>query len=215
MFNPLSDTRMPLSSRIALSGSLLLAGIFGLGAALVLPVGNSKKEAVTSVPADASGLPEATAALLPAGTTDDLVKFCAANVTETRSFVVFRNGSAVIINEPCGDPLAEARTKLSACSGSDVRFVTEPTREGELIVTFKEPVFHRFSGDDVSQLSLWLSNNAENLLSPEERGSVADGWSPNRNARFGLLARSRMLEDATNPVPIRIIRAKGRVVAAN
>jgi hypothetical protein len=218
MFNPLSDTRMPLSSRIALSGSLLLAGIFGLGAALVLPVKNSKKETAAAFPAtlvETGLLPAAAPAVLPVGTTDDLVKFCAANVTATRSFVVFRNGSAVIINEPCKDPLAEARVKLDACSGTDVRFVAEPTREGELIVTFKEPVFHRFSGEEISRLSLWLSNNAENLLSPEERKSAAEGWSPNRNARFGLLARSRMLEDATNPVPVRIIRAKARTVAAH
>ena len=218
MFNPLNDTRMPLSSRIALSGSLLLAGIFGLGAALILPTESSKKDSPGAATAAGPGigqLPEAIPALLPAGTTDDLVKFCASNVTMNRSFVVFRNGSAVIINEPCEDPLAEARTKLDACSGSDVRFVAEPTREGDLIVTFKEPVFHRFSGDEISQLSLWLSNNAVNLLSPDERKSVNEGWSPNRDARFGLLARSRMLEDATNPVPVRIIRAKTRAVAAN
>lgn len=218
MLNPLNDTRMPLSSRIALAGALLLAGIFGLAAALVLPEKNSKKDTVSPAPmarADAGRIQEASPAVLPAGTTDDLVKFCAANVTDTRSFVVFRNGSAVIINEPCKDPLAEARAKLDACSGTDVRFVTEPTREGELIVTFKEPVFHRFSGDDISQLSLWLSNNAENLLSPEERESTAADWSPNRNTRFGLLARSRMLEDATNPLPVRIIRAKSRAMAAN
>jgi hypothetical protein len=210
---------MPLSSRIALSGALLLAGIFGLGAALVLPVKNSKKDvaqvAVTAPLEHATILPETTAAVLPAGSTDDLVKFCASNVTENRSFVVFRNGSAVIINEPCADPLAEARAKLGKCSGTDVRFVAEPTREGELIVTFKEPVFHRFSGDDISELSLWLSNNASNLLSPKEREAVTEGWSPNRNARFGLLARSRMLEDATNPVPVRIIRAKTRTVVSN
>ncbi|MES2475508.1 MAG: hypothetical protein V4640_06990 [Verrucomicrobiota bacterium] len=218
MFNPLSDTRMPLSSRIALSGALLLAGVFGLGAALVLPVKNLKKEdagSAMSSRSEPSSFAETPPAVLPPGSTDGLVKFCAANVSEARSFVVFRNGSAVIINEPCKDPLAEARAKLDKCSGSDVRFVAEPTREGDLIVTFKEPVFHRFSGSDIDQLSLWLSNNANNLLTPDERNSINEGWSPNRNARFGLLARSRMLEDATNPVPVRIIRAKSRAVAAN
>lgn len=219
MFNPTNDSRMPLSSRLALSGALLLAGIFGLGAAVFLPVNHFKKETAREVdaalPAASGVLSETPPAVLPTGSTDDLVKFCAANVSDTRSFVVFHNGSAVIINEPCKDPLAEARAKLDACAGQDVHFVAEPTREGELIVTFKQPVFHRFSGTDIAQLSLWLSNNAGNLLSPDERKSVSEGWSPNRNARFGLLARSRMLEDATNPVPVRIIRAKSRVVASN
>jgi hypothetical protein len=41
--------------------------------------------------------------------------------------------------------------------------------------------------------------------------AAGKGWSPPKNARFGLLARRRLLEDAANPVPVRIIRAKGRV----
>lgn len=222
MFNPLNDSNSPLSSRIALSGALLLAGIFGLGAALILPVKKFTNDTVSQDPLPATlktpaqGLPEEPAqVVLPAASTDDLIRFCSSNVTETRSFVIFHTGTAVIVNEPCQDPLEEAKKKLAACVAPDVRFISEPTREGDLIVTFNQPVFHHFSGKEISETSLWLSNAATSLLTPAERASVSEDWSPNRNARFGLLARRRMLEDAANPVPVRIVRAKYRAMAAN
>ncbi|MEO5913960.1 MAG: hypothetical protein ABIS50_06980 [Luteolibacter sp.] len=221
MFNPTRDTKTPLSSRIALSGALLLAGIFGLGAAIILPVKKFKNpdvvqahpimdnEIIPAKQAKPAGL------AIPETSSENLVRFCSGNVTESRSFVVFKMGTAVIVDEPCEDPLAVARKKLAACSEPDVRFVTEPTREGDLIVSFKEPVFHRFSGDELANLTPWLESTARALLTPEESVSVSEGWTPNRNARFGLLARRKMLEDAANPIPVRIIRAKSRAVAAN
>jgi hypothetical protein len=121
----------------------------------------------------------------------------------------------VIVDEPCEDPLKEAKRKLAACVSPDVRFISEPTREGDLIVTFNQPVFHHFSGKEITEMSLWLSNAATSLLTPEEQASVSEGWSPNRNARFGLLARRRMREDTANPIPVRIIRTKYRELAAN
>jgi hypothetical protein len=44
--------------------------------------------------------------------------------------------------------------------------------------------------------------------------AAVDGWSPHQNAKVGLLARRRMLEDASQPVPVKIIRAKNRATAA-
>lgn len=222
MLNPTRDTKTPLSSRIALSGALLLAGIFGLGTAILLPskdfrIAHHARPSLSQEVEEPRGLilSREEEIALPEASTGDLVRFCAANVNETRSFVVFRTGSAVIVNEPCADPVAEACKKLAACSDPEVRFLTEPTREGELIVTFNEPVFHRFNGKDLTELVPWLENSAASLLTPSESAAVSEGWSPNRNARFGLLARRRMLEDAANPVPVRIIRAKSRAIAAN
>lgn len=221
MFNPTRDTQTPLSSRIALSGALLLAGIFGLGAAILLPVQKAiKPDTVQShAPVHHETMPETKTAspvvAAPETSTEDLIRFCSSNVTESRSFVVFKKGTAVIVDEPCEDPLAAACAKLSACMEPDVRFLTEPTREGDLIVTFREPVFHRFSGTELSNLTPWLESSATSLLTPEESDAVSEGWTPNRNARFGLLARHKMLEDAANPVPLKIIRAKSRAMAAN
>lgn len=219
MLNPTNTCKTPLSSRVALLTALLLAGIFGLAAAIVLPTGNFKKTSarLAHLPARSEPAPivEAASAAAPALSAAELVKFCSDNVTENRSFVLFRRGTCVIIDEPCQNPLAVARKKLDACVGSDVRFISEPTSEGDLIVTFKEPVFHRFSRDELAKPSTWLDHATPALLTPAETVAAGDGWSPTGNARYGLLARRRMLEDAADPVPVRIIRAKNRLMALN
>lgn len=219
MLNPTSTCKTPLSSRVALLTALLLAGMFGLAAAIVLPTGNFKKTngRLAHLPARSEAAPimEANTAAAPTSSAAELVKFCSDNVTENRSFVLFRRGTCVIIDEPCQNPLAVARKKLDACVGEDVRFISEPTAEGDLIVTFKEPVFHRFSRDELAKPSAWLDHASPALLTPAETVAAGDGWSPTGNARYGLLARRRLLEDAADPVPVRIIRAKNRAMALN
>lgn len=221
MLNPTSASQTPLSSRIALLTGLLLAGAFGLVATIVLPVAHFKK--TTSRAATINGDGESTklvkadsfSGTTPAPSAVDLVKFCSENVTEKRSFVIFQRGTCVIIDEPCQNPLAEARRKLAACAESDAKFISEPTSEGDLIVTFKEPVFQRFTADDLKKLSSWVEQTASALLTPGESVAAGSEWSPHENARFGLLARRRLLEDSANPVPVRIIRAKNREMSSN
>jgi hypothetical protein len=222
MLNPKDASRSPLSSRIALSLALLLAGIFGLAAAILLPAPNLKKSRATepitaTLPAAApetsprehrkSGEP-------PAPSTEDLIQFCSSHVTDRRTFVVFSRGTCVVIDEPSADPLAEARKKLAACAESEAPFVPEPTSEGDLIITFKEPVFHRFTPAELRNLGPWLEQVAPALLSPSESMAAVEGWAPHQNAKVGLLARRRMLEDATQPIPVKIIRARNRATAA-
>ncbi len=222
MLNPKDASRSPLSSRIALSLALLLAGIFGLAAAILLPAPNLKKStAGRSAPESlAAADPETSlrrhekAGEPPAPSTDDLVQFCSNHVTDKRTFVLFKRGTCVVVEEPCTDPLAEARKKLAACAESEAPFVPEPTSEGDLIITFKEPVFHRFTQDDLEGLLPWLDQVAPALLSPAESMAAVEGWSPHQNAKVGLLARRRMLEDATQAVPVKIIRARNRATAA-
>ena len=131
-----------------------------------------------------------------------------------RTFVLFSRGTCVVVEEPCTDPLAEARKKLAACAESEAPFVPEPTSEGDLIITFKEPVFHRFTQNDLEGLLPWLDQVAPALLSPAESMAAVEGWSPHQNAKVGLLARRRMLEDASQAVPVKIIRARNRATAA-
>ncbi len=222
MLNPKDTSRSPLSSRIALSLALLLAGIFGLAAAILLPAPNLKKSvtghsASTNFAAadpDTSPRQHHKEGEPPAATTDDLVEFCSRHVTDKRTFVLFSRGTCVVVDEPCADPLAEARKKLAACAESEAPFVPEPTSEGDLIITFKEPVFHRFTQDDLEGLLPWLDQVAPALLSPAESMAAVEGWSPHQNAKVGLLARRRMLEDATQAVPVKIIRARNRATAA-
>lgn len=222
MLNPSSASKTPLSSRVALFTGLFLAGLFGLAASIILPTGNFKKasnQAVTppaqKKSANAPIAEQTTSSANPGLSAADLVKFCSENVTETRSFVLFRRGTCVIIDEPCQSPLNVAREKLAKCAEGDVRFLSEPTAEGDLIVTFKEPVFQRFTRDELAKPTTWLDQVTPTLLTPAEAVTAGDGWSPSGNARYGLLARRRLLEDAANPVPVRIIRAKNRAMAAN
>lgn len=222
MLNPKDASRSPLSSRIALSLALLLAGIFGLAAAILLPAPNLKKSTtrVSNTVALAVATPENSPRPFqkmgepPAASTDELVQFCSKHVTDKRTFVLFRRGTCVVVEEPCADPLAEARKKLASCAESEAPFVPEPTSEGDLIITFKEPVFHRFTPVELEGLVPWLEQVAPALLSPAESMAAVEGWSPHQNAKVGLLARRRMLEDATQAVPVKIIRAKSRATAA-
>lgn len=227
MLNPLNASKSPLSSRIALPVALMLAGIFGLGVATVHPSWLLGKSAPAPVPESeaarevgapvlaAADLPEQEVAGVPAPATEDLVGFCSRHVTEKRSFVVFKRGTCVVINEPCADPKAEALRILGRCKQPDARFLTEPTTEGNMIVTFKEPVFLRFSPVEMAKMQPWLEKSAPALLTPSECVTAGDGWTPPNNARYGLLARRRMLEDASNAVPVKIVRAKQRSIAAN
>jgi hypothetical protein len=219
MLNPKEASKSPLSSRIALSLALLLAGIFGLAAAILLPTPTLKKNSKSNE--ENTGLAAAPAADFPRNAVDPpapsnqaLVEFCSQHVSERRSFVLFSRGTCVVIDEPCADPLAAARAKLANCAEADARFVPEPTSEGDLIVTFKEPVFHRFTRDELTGLLPWLEQVAPTLLSPAESMASGEGWSPHQNAKVGLLARRRLLEDASNAVAVKIIRAKNHATAA-
>ena len=223
MLNPNHDSKSPLSSRVALPVALMLAGIFGLGIAMVQPVAVSKTSTSGSahavdVAAAHTANPAQTAPKRedqPLSNGQELVSFCSRHVTEKRSFVVFKRGTCVVINEPCEDPVAEANLILANCTDPDARFLTETSSEGDLIVAFKQPVFHRFSKSDMTKLQPWLQESARALLTPSESVAAGEGWSPPQDAGIGLLARRRMLEDAANAVPVKVIRAKERALAAN
>ena len=220
MLNPNHASKSPLSSRVALPIALLLAGTFGLGISLIEPTVISKKSTPArdeghSEPAAHSGTLAATeGAKDPMPESEDLVGFCSRHVTEKRSFVVFKRGTCVVINEPCRDPMSEARKILARCNDSTAPFLTEATSDGDLIVAFKDPVFHRFSQKELEAVLPHLKNSATSLLTPDESVAAGDGWEPPQNAKIGLLARRRMLEDAANAVPVKVIRAKDRAMAS-
>ncbi len=205
---------MPWSSRIALGVALSIAGSFGLAVALLVP--RQSADAVKAEPPrrsiSSSGVGSGEA--VPPPITDELVKFCAGHVTGQRSFVVFSRGTCVVVNEPCQDPLAEARKVLQACADPNTPFIPEKTAEGDLIVSFKEPVFQRFTEMELLKLGPWLDKLAPALLSPSESMSAGKDWTPPDQAKAGLLARRRMLEDASTAVAVKIIRAKTKETAS-
>lgn len=215
MLNPKEASKSPFSSRLALGAALLLAGSFGLAVAIMVPSQPvSEKESVGTMMAPAPGeVPEKGDHALDAST-DQLIEFCKQHVTTERTFVVFSRGTCVVVNEPSKDPLEDAQKKLAACNDPGTPFIPEPTIEGDLIVSFKEPVFQRFSARELKNLLPGLEKIAPALLSPAESVAAGRDWTPPDQAKVGLLARRRMLEDASNAVAIRIIRAKNRDTAA-
>jgi hypothetical protein len=223
MLNPKDASRSPLSSRIALPAALMLAGVFGLGISMIQPTVVTKPAPAPEVPAvpEAAGEPPVLAlteeqpqsAERPKAP-EDLVSFCSKHVTDKRSFVIFKRGTCVVINEPCEDPLAEGIRILARCKDPNARFITEPTTDGDMIVTFKDPVFLRFTPKEMEEAQPWLEKSASTLLSPTEAATAGDGWLPPANARIGLLARRRLLEDAAQTVPVKVIRAKERAIAS-
>lgn len=215
MLNPKDVSKMPWSSRLALGVALLIAGSFGVAVAVLVPRHAAPATAATAGPAKrATGEAAKGAENAPPATTEELVKFCASHVTTQRSFVVFSRGTCVVVNEPCKDPLAEARKSLAACADPNTPFIPEATAEGDLIVSFKEPVFHRFTQGELKKLAPWLGEIAPALLSPAESVQAGKDWTPPDHAKAGLLARRRMLEDATDAVAVRIVRAKTKETAA-
>lgn len=220
MLNPISASKTPLSSRVAMPIALLMAGGFGLGISVLQPTSIFKKTAAikpAAAPAEAAPAPSPIPSPptdTQVSTTDELVSFCSRHVTEKRSFVVFKRGTCVVINEPCKDPMKEARRILAECKDIEAKFLTELTNDGDMIVAFKDPVFHRFSKNELEKLTPSLKRTASILLTPAESVAAGDGWIPPGNARIGLLARRRMLEDAANAVPVKVIRARERDVAA-
>jgi hypothetical protein len=221
MLNPKNASKSPLSSRIALPAALMLAGVFGLGISMIQPTVVEKTAPAPGIPAIPEARQEPPVLAASEEKTDiltkapeDLVAFCSKHVTDKRSFVIFKRGTCVVINEPCEDPLAEGIRILSRCKDPSARFITEPTSDGDMIVTFKDPVFLRFSPKEMEKIQPWLLKSASTLLSPAESATTGDGWLPPENARIGLLARRRLLEDAAQAVPVKVIRAKERAIAS-
>lgn len=216
MFDPASASTSPLSSRIALPVALMLAGTFGLVIVAVQPPVVSKNAALRPIEMGSQAEtpriegPEAVDLVAVPTAEEDLIRFCSDHVTAKRSFVIFKRGTCVIINEPCQSPLREAREILAKCDDPNARFISEPTTEGDLIVAFTQPVFHRFSPHEMSELAPDLAKTAAALLSPVESVEAGEGWTPPAIARFGLVARRRMLEDAAKAEPLKIVRARNR-----
>lgn len=222
MVNPKVYSKSSLSSRVALAAALLLAGIFGLTAAFMVPpkaqtarqpVQEISTPALREAPrlAETSEKPKSS----PPPAAKDLVAFCSDHVSKNRSFVIFRNGTCVVVNEPSMDPIGDARELLLACEDPEAKFVPEMTMDGNLMISFKEPVFHNFTAQDREELQAKLEILTPTLLTPKEKTSAGDHWVPPSHARFGLLARRRMLEDAADPTPVKVIRAKERATVQN
>jgi len=207
--------------------ALLVAGASGLLAVWILPqpkVAGDESRSGAGEPAtvaEPQGAEQEREVLVryaapapPEPAAAELVEFCSKHVTERRCFVLFGRGSCVLVSEPSADPVADAIAMLKACADSSAPFIPEQTRDGGIIISFKEPVFHRFSSEVLDDLGPWPEQVAPALLSLEETMSAGTEWNPPYHARVGLLARRRMREDAATPVALRVIRSKAAQTAS-
>lgn len=210
MIDPKVSSATPISSQIALSAALFLSGLFGLVAGIALP----PVKAVANEPKVLIAQPEP---LVHTGFTvepDELIQFCSKHAKGNRSFVLFRGGTCVVVTEPSADPVAEAIRSLRRCSEEDAHFVAEMTEDEDAIMAFNDPVFHLFSLSDLSGLS--DSPDGAVAAPPDlEQERILDGFlSPQSKEKARLLARQRLLDDASNSVPLSIIRSERAATVA-
>ena len=135
-----------------------------------------------------------------------VIRFCATHTSERRGFVVFSEGSVVLVSEPCADPIAQAEETLRRCAKPDAIFVTEQTTSADLVVTFTEPVFQWIPSKQRETLAAWAEKHLDTLFSPAELAKKSGDWKPGADARVGLVARGRLLEDAKSAKVVKVIR---------
>lgn len=136
------------------------------------------------------------------------IAFCAQHVTPERSFVIFRNGTCVIVNEPSKDPIAEAKDILTKTSGSEARFITRKIEDGHLMVTYREPVFHCLFAPEIEDLSHSITQNFSKYLSLNEKKSMPASWTPPTEAKFGLYSRKLLNLDASDMTVAKVVRSR-------
>lgn len=198
------------TSRLAGGAAVLVASLTGLVAVWLFPSEIPRDEKMARAVVSPATL------ILPDPTEPDLgkvISFCALHTTQGRGFVVFKNGTCVILQEPSHDPVAAARRMLKETALPEARFMSERTAEGDLVVTFGGPVFHWIPADQLAEQTVWAQENLDKLLSEEERKVAKEGWLPPPDALLGLVARSRLLEDSRKRVIAKVIRAQPMPVA--
>lgn len=135
------------------------------------------------------------------------IDFCSRHVTVDRSFVVFANGTCVIVNEPSTDPIEAALETLNKCGGEEARFITRKIESESYMVTYSEPVFHCLFPDEVAQLAPVVEASFSSFLAPAERLVQPDDWEPPFDAKLGLLARTFLNADVRVGEVAKVIRA--------
>ncbi len=145
---------------------------------------------------------------------DSLVHFCSENTTSSRGFVVMRNGTCILVPEPTSDPVATAMEILKKCAEPDAKFLTERIETGDVLVTFRDRVFHRVAVDEIRELEDWSLLYFRDLLSPDEKVAAKPGWVPPAEARLGLIGRERLLRDAKAMEIVKILRPDTSIATA-
>lgn len=129
-------------------------------------------------------------------------------VTTNRSFVVFNNGTCVIVKEHSSDPIAEAMITLGECSNPNARFITKEIEHGNILVTYQKPAFHCLFQDEIEETRSTIESEFIHYLTDAERSQMERNWEPPFQAKLGLMARQRLNEDANDLRIAKVIKAR-------
>lgn len=147
--------------------------------------------------------------LLPpiAGKDERLIKFCASNVQESRSFVLFQHGTCIVVEglSNVDEIKTQALNTLTRTAVPGAKFVCAPVEDENIIVSYSEPVFHLRFGEDIQAHREAIETDFMRFLSDEERATTPLGWNPPFHAKIGLRSRARLMKDAQAPVICQII----------
>lgn len=214
MFPP-GILKASLENRVYLGLAGLLAGIGGLGVVwllarerLAVPVTELQEGSASVLTGQETDRSEIVAGKIVSGFGKEAIRFCMGEVRLDRSFVVFKNGTCVLIHEPSADPLTEAIGVLVQAAQPGAVFATAIGEDGSVMVTYRERLFQRFSKEDAEALRTPLEDGFIRLLtSAEAAAREADAEIP-ESTRLGLLGRWCLMKDAEEKQPLRIIRER-------
>ena len=191
-----------------------IAAVAALAAAILTTANQNSRDAPMRPPVSTPGAasPVSSARVPPpleiGGDVARCIEFCARHVSTERSFVVFSNGTCVIVNEPTIQPIVDALHTLEECAVPNAHFITRQIEDGHHLVTYRQAVFHCLFSEEISTHRNSVERNFFQYLSPEEQKSMAAGFDPPFHAKLGLMARARLNLDGVQRTVSKLIRAK-------
>jgi hypothetical protein len=113
-------------------------------------------------------------------------------------FVVFVNGTCVLVSNVSKDPMTEAKDAVRSAGFGHVDFDSRPMDDGNILVAFTQHVCGPVLAKEMNEQREYIDANfrdgirsQEALLSDDKVPSAADD-----RFKAGLLARSRLFMDA-------------------
>ena len=140
-----------------------------------------------------------------------LLKFCAENLKNDRSFVLFQHGTCVVVegDDDAATIKEQAVRLLHETASPDARFICTPVENNNMIVSYTEPVFHLRFSEDIDKHRHEIETDFRRFLTEKEIADISPNWNPPFHAKVGLRSRARLLKDASNPVVSHIVAPHG------
>jgi len=140
----------------------------------------------------------------------DLIDLLVKDVSPTRSFALFENGTVVVIEEPSENPRENAVNTLTNLAASDTVFAVNKVGL-DFVIRYNGPVFTRISGKTAYSEKKQISKNWTQYLTTTEKEKIAENSEAREfPAQVGLVARSFLLRDSREQKMTKILKAKSK-----